>query len=53
VIAPRFVAGGTATSTPYNHYSLLGSIEDLFGLARLGYARTVTNVFGNDVYNAP
>jgi hypothetical protein len=52
VIAPRFVSPGTATSTPYNHYSLLGSIEDLFGLDRLGYARTVTSVFGADVYNA-
>jgi phosphatidylinositol-3-phosphatase len=52
VIAPRFVAPGSATSTPYNHYSLLGSIEDLFGLDRLGYARTVTSVFGTDVYNA-
>jgi hypothetical protein len=52
VIAPGFVSRGTATSTPYNHYSLLGSIEDLFGLDRLGYARTVTSVFGEDVYNA-
>ena len=43
---------GTSTSRAYNHYSLLGSIEDLFGLPRLGYARTVSDVFGNDVYNA-
>jgi hypothetical protein len=52
VISP-FVRPGTATSTPYNHYSLLGSIEDLFGLHRLGYAKTVTHTFGNDVYNGP
>jgi len=52
VIAPRFIAGGTTSSTPYNHYALLGSIEDLFGLPRLGYARTVTDTFGADVYNA-
>jgi hypothetical protein len=50
VISP-FVSAGTTTSTPYNHYSLLASIEDLFGLQRLGYARTVTTTFGDDVYN--
>jgi hypothetical protein len=50
VISP-FVQPGTSTSTPYNHYSLLGSIEDLFGLNRLGYAKTVTHTFGDDVYN--
>ena len=52
VISPYVAAGGTST-TPYNHYSLLGSIEDLFGLSRLGYARTVSSVFGADVYTAP
>jgi phosphatidylinositol-3-phosphatase len=50
VISP-FVRPGTTSSTPYNHYSLLGSIEDLFGLARLGYANTVTHTFGRDIYN--
>jgi phosphatidylinositol-3-phosphatase len=51
VISP-FVGPGTSTSRAYNHYSLLGAIEDLFGLTRLGYARTVTHVFGPDVFNA-
>jgi hypothetical protein len=51
VISP-YVRPGTSTSTPYNHYSLLGSIEDLFGLKHLGYAKTVTQTFGYDVYNA-
>jgi hypothetical protein len=32
---------------------LLASLEDLFGVGRLGYARTVTHVFGRDVYNKP
>ncbi|HEY3531098.1 MAG TPA: alkaline phosphatase family protein [Nocardioides sp.] len=50
VISP-YVAPGTTSTRAYNHYSLLGSIEDLFGLRRLGYARTVTHVFGVDVYN--
>ena len=52
VISPFVAAGGTS-SRPYNHYSLLGSIEDLLGLRRLGYARTVTTVFGSDVYSVP
>ena len=51
VISP-FARPGTSTETPYNHYALLGSIEDLFGLKRLGYAKTVHRVFGDDVYNA-
>ena len=51
VISP-FVKPGTSSSTPYNHYALLGSIEDLLGLKRLGYAKTVTRTFGEDVYRA-
>ena len=34
----------------YNHYSLLASIEDYFGLQRLGYAATVPSTFGPDVF---
>jgi phosphatidylinositol-3-phosphatase len=49
VISP-FVAKGGASGTPYNHYALLGSIEDLFGLEHLGYAQTVPDRFGSDVY---
>jgi phosphatidylinositol-3-phosphatase len=51
VISP-FVRPGTVSRTPYNHYGLLGSIEDLLGLKRLGYAKTVTGTFGRDVYGA-
>lgn len=51
VISP-FVQPGSTSRTPYNHYSLLGSVEDIFGLGRLGYARTVSSTFGADVYNA-
>jgi hypothetical protein len=52
VISP-FVRGGTWSTTPYNHYSLLASLEDLFGLPPLGYAATPgLNRFGLDVYNA-
>lgn len=52
VLSP-FVNGGTWSTTLYNHYSLLASIEDLFGLPYLGYAATPgLNRFGLDVYNA-
>ena len=32
------VAGGAKVATPYNHYSLLRTIEDFFGLQHLGFA---------------
>lgn len=52
VISP-FTKGGTWSTTPYNHYSLLASIEDTFALPYLGYAGTAgLNRFGLDVYNA-
>ncbi|MDA3625720.1 phosphoesterase [Saccharopolyspora sp. WRP15-2] len=42
----------TSTDTPYNHYSLLASIEDVFGLPHIGYAATPgLSRFGNDVLN--
>ena len=51
VISP-FTKAGTVSSTSYNHYSLLASIEDLFGLPYLGYAgQSGLNRFGLDVYN--
>jgi hypothetical protein len=40
--------------TPYNHYSLLRSNEDLFGLDHLGYAANAgLKPFGDDVFNNP
>ena len=51
VLSP-FVAGGTRSTTSYNHYSLLASIEDVFGLGYLGYAASPgLSRFGPDVYN--
>ncbi|MDR6863651.1 alkaline phosphatase family protein [Phycicoccus sp. 3266] len=51
VLSP-FVKPGSVSSTPYNHYSLLASIEDLFGQPHLGYAdQAGLNRFGLDVYN--
>ena len=52
VLSP-FAKGGTWSTTSYNHYSLLASIEDVFGLPYLGYAATPgLNRFGLDVYNS-
>ena len=36
---------------PYNHYATLGTIENLFGLSRLGQAATVTATYGKDVFS--
>jgi phosphatidylinositol-3-phosphatase len=33
-----FIKGGTTSQQPYNHFSLLRTIEDLFALKHLGYA---------------
>ena len=52
VLLSRYVRPGVANDTPYNHYALLRSIEDLFGLSHLGYAgRPDLRAFGSDVYN--
>jgi hypothetical protein len=51
VISP-YVVPGTTSDQAYNHYSLLASIEDIFGLDRIGYARTVPRTFGHDVFAA-
>ena len=51
VLLSRFIRPGTVTNVPYNHYSLLRSVEDLFGLPHLGYARqSGLATFGRDVY---
>jgi hypothetical protein len=48
-----WVEPGSTNDSPYNHYSLLRSLEDLFGLAHLGYAgQGGLRPFGSDVYNA-
>jgi hypothetical protein len=38
--------GGYTSDTPYNHYSLLRTIEDAWGLPRLGHSRTGTPIGG-------
>ncbi|WP_308466282.1 alkaline phosphatase family protein [Rathayibacter soli] len=51
LILSPFVRADATSSTPYNHYSLLRSIEDIFGLRHLGYADQPTlRPFGSDVW---
>ncbi|MGO9885762.1 MAG: alkaline phosphatase family protein [Solirubrobacteraceae bacterium] len=38
VLLSPCITAGTVVRTPYNHYTMLGSIENMFGLKRLGYA---------------
>jgi len=37
---------GTHVATPLNHYSLLATVEDNFGLSRLGHAASARNLSG-------
>ena len=54
LIVSRFVKARSVNDHPYNHYALLRSIEDLFGLSHLGFAeRQGLKSFGDDVYNQP
>jgi hypothetical protein len=53
VLLSPFITPGTVTAVPYNHYSTLASIEELFGLPRLGEAQTVSATFGRDVFTDP
>jgi hypothetical protein len=47
LLSPRLRKGTTSTVS-YNHYSLLASLEDLYGLSRLGYAQTAPSTFWTD-----
>jgi hypothetical protein len=51
VLLSPFIAPGTLSSTPYNHYSLLRTVEDFFELPHLGYAGALKlQTLGNDVF---
>lgn len=51
VLLSPFIKPGTVSTNDYNHYSLLRSMEDLFGLAYLGYANDRAQAsFGSDVF---
>ena len=62
VLISPFITPGTSTTTFYNHYSWLRTMEDLFGITtggsdghgHLGYAgQAGLQPFGTDVFNNP
>jgi hypothetical protein len=53
VVLSPFVKPGTVSAVPYNHYSLLRTVEAIFGLQPLGYAaEPQLRAFGPDVFTA-
>ena len=51
VLISPCIAPGTVSQTPYNHYTMLRSVEDLFHLPHLGYAQLPGETsFGSDVF---
>src|SRR5581483_6456169 len=51
VLISPCIRPGTVSQQPYNHYAMLRSVEDLFGLAHLGYAQLPgERSFGSDVF---
>ncbi|MDQ6646002.1 MAG: alkaline phosphatase family protein, partial [Pseudomonadota bacterium] len=54
VMLSPFIAPGTVSKLPYNHYSLLRSIEDIYGLDHLGMAGAGRlRSLGPDVFTGP
>jgi hypothetical protein len=54
VVLSPYVAGGTVSAVPYNHYALLRTIETIFALPYLGYAdQPGLPAFGADVFRMP
>jgi hypothetical protein len=54
VVLSPWTTPGTKNATPYNHYSLLRSLEDMFGVGHLGYAgMDGLKPFGADVFDRP
>lgn len=54
VLLSPFIRPGTVSDVPYNHYSMLRTVENLFGLKHIGYAgEPGLAPFGADVYTRP
>jgi phosphatidylinositol-3-phosphatase len=52
VLLSPFIKPKTVSNVPYNHYSLLRTLEDIFGLAHLGYAgQKGLATLGRDVFS--
>ncbi len=54
LLLSRYIRPGTLSDVPYNHYSLLKSLEEIFGIDEyLGYAgQKGLAAFGSDVFTA-
>jgi hypothetical protein len=53
ILVSPFIKPGTVSTIGYNHYYVLHSIEDYFGLPYLGYAGYPGTVdFGSDVFGS-
>jgi hypothetical protein len=51
VLLSPCIAPATVTNHAYDHYTMLGSVENVFGLTHLGYAGLPgSRYFGTDVY---
>jgi hypothetical protein len=51
VLLSPCIKPGTVSHMPYNHYTLLRSVEDIFRLAHLGYAGlSGERSLGSDVF---
>jgi hypothetical protein len=51
IVIGHGVRPGTVSDVPYNHYSLLRSLEDLYGVSHLGFAaQSGLRPFGSDVF---
>jgi phospholipase C len=54
VVLSPWTTPGSVNAKPYNHYALLRTVEDAFGLPHLGYAaQSGLEPFGNDVFGSP
>ncbi|MFI4867521.1 MAG: alkaline phosphatase family protein [Steroidobacteraceae bacterium] len=54
IMLSPFIKPGTVSPVPYNHYSLLKSVEDIFGVSHLGYAgQAGLKGFGPDIFTQP
>ncbi len=54
VFLSPFIKPGTVSTTPYNHYALLRSVENGFGVPYLGFANSSSlKTFGLDVFTNP
>jgi hypothetical protein len=51
VVLSPFIRPGTVSRVPYNDFSFLATVEDIFGLSKLGEAQTTTSAFGADVFD--